>query len=261
MIKNLLKICVVVFVGILSFVVGQTVWSRIAPKQALPAPVVIRNTKPEAKRFLPNAVVSGIVEKGVLQRGNEIWPLSGKDIFVGNVYVRDDITGFDQISPVRIKDGQRIFVDFYKNKKLDVVIGKIKTIENRYVTFVSDPSNEKYFLNPKYKFMVAYPTGTFWTWGDKPEKLKPDDILEIGKSAFTYIAPILGSATGNIKIISKNDSWLRIELGDEKIPLLIHKNTPTGRGGYANLVDGVKIYVLYWFDKGNLIAHSININP
>ena len=72
----------VVFVGILSFVVGQTVWSRIAPKQALPAPVVIRNTKPEARDFLPNAVVSGIV-KGVLQRGNEIWPLSGKIFSLG----------------------------------------------------------------------------------------------------------------------------------------------------------------------------------
>ena len=39
-----------------------------------------------------------------------------KDIFSWECLCRDDITGFDQISPVRIKDGQRIFVIFTKTK-------------------------------------------------------------------------------------------------------------------------------------------------
>jgi hypothetical protein len=254
-------------VGIMSFVVGQTVWSRIAPKQVLPAPVVIRETKPEARRFLPDAVVSGIVEKGMLQRGNENWPLSGKDVYIGNIYTRDDVTRFHQISPGRVKDGQRIFVDFYKNKKLDVVIGKIATIENRYVTFVSDPTAEKYYLNPKFKFMVTDPTKYFWTWGDKPEKIKPDDILEISNNAFTYIAPILGSATGSIKIVRQGEGWLNIELGEEKIPIIINHSTHISDAksfkskNISDLVNGSKVYVLYWYGKGALIASGVSLDP
>jgi hypothetical protein len=261
MIKNLLRLAIIIMVGIMSFVVGQTVWSRVAPKQTLPAPVTIRETKPQAKRFLPDAVVSGIVEKGILQRGNENWPLSGEGVSLGKIFARDEILGFEQINPVRVKDGQRIFIDFYKNKKLDVVIGKIATIDNRYVTFVSDPTNEKYYLNPKFKFMVADPTKTFWTWGDKPEKIKPDDILEINRRSFIYIAPIFGSATGTIKVIRKGSDWLNVELGEEKIPLVINRGTIISKDKYSNLKDGVNIYVLYWFNKGNLIAHGININP
>ncbi|MBI5358602.1 hypothetical protein HZB69_03200 [Candidatus Amesbacteria bacterium] len=261
MIKNLLRLAIVIVIGIMSFVVGQTVWFRVAPKQTLPAPVAIRETKPEARRFLPDAVVSGIVEKGMLQRGNENWPLSGKDVYIGNIYTRDDVTGFGPISPGRVKDGQRIFIDFYKNKKLDLVVGKVKTYKDRYITYVNDSSNEKYFLSYKSKFLVADPTGTFWRWGYKPDKIKVGDIVEVGKDTYTYIAPLLGSATGIIKITARGDFWVRFEVAEEKIPIVVNKGTRLSRGKITDLKDGTKIYVLYWFDGGNLIAHSININP
>ncbi|MBI5358538.1 hypothetical protein HZB69_02825 [Candidatus Amesbacteria bacterium] len=246
--------------------IGFTVRPLFYPKPE----VVVDNTVKEVKtlyvaKTFAGVVLSGKYVKGNLVDGKDVYNLAEKSSIVGNIYVQDHRLGMVKIDRSKLTEHQNIFLDFYKSKKM--VTGIIENRDGDNIRLINDPTKTTYFINKRLPFSYINPSKLYWSKINHPELLDKGDAIRLTLKGYVYVAPLLGSTTGIVRVLRTSEQAVEIEISSDDLKILINTDTTILDKNKKPLkielsrfpTDLSRVYILYYVNDQILIAKSITI--